>query len=304
MSATTDQIARPDDRGERARALVRHAQQRLQSLGYNLGKLGVDGELYVHEDGSPGFTAKAILDFREAHSLGNQVQVDPDLLTALDDAVKRENETPVDSPANFDATVLSHFATDPGPRDRHPILRGEHGIWSAPGLVRFQSKADIDSDGTSATLTRAQLKHADPDWQDDTALHWPTRWKNADGEWVACCDSYAFHGFVLPPEVSKQYGIRLGDCGIACYGNKIAACQFADVGPHGKLGEFFVALAAAVGLDHNPRIGNDAGKYDDNGKLLAPPVDWLVFPGSGDGHAWDAAKQLATARTCVERMLA
>ena len=49
---------------------------------------------------------------------------------------------------------------------------------------------------------------------------------------------------------------------------------FADVGPHGKIGEGSIALARALGLDDNPRRGGTGN----------PGIAYLVFPRSGLGQ--------------------
>jgi hypothetical protein len=48
---------------------------------------------------------------------------------------------------------------------------------------------------------------------------------------------------------------------------------FADVGPHGKIGEGSVALARALGLNDDPRHGGTGN----------PDIAYLVFPRSGLG---------------------
>jgi len=80
---------------------------------------------------------------------------------------------------------------------------------------------------------------------------------------------------VLPPEFMAQFGITLGDLALVTNlkNGKSSFAIFADVGPHGKIGEGSIALAHALGLDDNPRHG---GTGD-------PSIAYLVFPKSGLG---------------------
>jgi hypothetical protein len=67
---------------------------------------------------------------------------------------------------------------------------------------------------------------------------------------------------VLPPEFMKQFGVALGDLAVVTNqrNGKTAFAIFADVGPHGKIGEGSVALARALGLNDDPRYGG-TGNY-------------------------------------------
>ncbi len=79
---------------------------------------------------------------------------------------------------------------------------------------------------------------------------------------------------VLPLEVARRFGIRLGDFAVVSNqsNGRFAYAIYADVGPAEKLGEGSMALAKALGLPSNPR----AGGAEDG-------VRFLVFPGSGHG---------------------
>jgi len=80
---------------------------------------------------------------------------------------------------------------------------------------------------------------------------------------------------VLPPEFIKQFGVSLGDLALVTNqrNGKTSFAIFADVGPHGKIGEGSVALARALGLNDDPRYG---GIGDSS-------IAYLVFPKSGLG---------------------
>jgi hypothetical protein len=80
---------------------------------------------------------------------------------------------------------------------------------------------------------------------------------------------------VLPPEFMKQFGAALGDLAVVTNqrNGKSSFAIFADVGPHGKIGEGSVALARALGLNGDPRYGGTGN----------PDIAYLVFPQSGLG---------------------
>jgi len=80
---------------------------------------------------------------------------------------------------------------------------------------------------------------------------------------------------VLPPEFMRQFGVALGDLAVVTNqkNGRSSFAIFADVGPHGKIGEGSVALARALGLNDDPRYGGTGNSS----------ITYLVFPGSGLG---------------------
>ena len=80
---------------------------------------------------------------------------------------------------------------------------------------------------------------------------------------------------VLPPEFMKQFGVALGDVAMVTNrrNGKTSFAIFADIGPHGKIGEGSVALAHALGVNDDPRYGG-TGNFS---------IAYLVFPKSGLG---------------------
>jgi hypothetical protein len=80
---------------------------------------------------------------------------------------------------------------------------------------------------------------------------------------------------VLPPEFMKQFGVELGDLAMVTNqrNGKTSFAIFADIGPHGKIGEGSVALAHALGINDDPRYGG-TGNFS---------IAYLVFPKSGLG---------------------
>ncbi|HEY2114641.1 MAG TPA: glycoside hydrolase family 75 protein [Candidatus Angelobacter sp.] len=105
-----------------------------------------------------------------------------------------------------------------------------------------------------------------------TSLHNAAGSPTAPGTYV---DARKVPYIVLPPEFMKQFGVALGDLAMVTNrrNGKTSFAIFADVGPHGKIGEGSVALARALGLNDDPRYGG-AGNSS---------IAYLVFPKSGLG---------------------
>jgi hypothetical protein len=128
------------------------------------------------------------------------------------------------------------------------------------GQIYFDSKLDLDSDGSP-------FAKQDRTGQAETSLRYP------GGRSV---DANAVPYFVLPGGFYAQHGVRLGDVATILNKGMMAFAVFADVGPHGKIGEGSIALHRALGHEtiHN-------GKLRDVG--IDRGVVTIVFPGSGDG---------------------
>jgi hypothetical protein len=73
----------------------------------------------------------------------------------------------------------------------------------------------------------------------------------------------------------NQFGVALGDLSAVTNrrNGKTSFAIFADVGPHGKIGEGSVALARALGINDDPRYGGTGSSS----------IAYLVFPKSGLG---------------------
>lgn len=127
------------------------------------------------------------------------------------------------------------------------------------GSVYFRAGMAIDADGSP------RARQIDPDGQSNTSL----RHRNG-----APVNAETTKYFVLPLEKYQQYGVRLGDIAAVRYGDNVRFAVFADVGPHQKLGEGSMALAASLGINSNPRRGG----------TQRPEVEYIVFPGSGNGR--------------------
>lgn len=127
------------------------------------------------------------------------------------------------------------------------------------GTVYFRAGMAIDADGSP------RATQIDPTGQSRTSL----RYKGG-----ASVNAEQTNYFVLPLERYQQYGVRLGDIAAVRYGDQVRFAVFADVGPRQKLGEGSMALAASLGVNPNPRTGG----------THKPVVEYIVFPGSGNGR--------------------
>jgi len=105
-----------------------------------------------------------------------------------------------------------------------------------------------------------------------TSLHNAAGNPTAPGTYV---DARKIPYIVLPPEFTQQFGVALGDLAMVTNrkNGKSSFAIFADVGPHGKIGEGSVALARALGLNDDPRYGGTGNSS----------IAYLVFPKSGLG---------------------
>lgn len=121
--------------------------------------------------------------------------------------------------------------------------------------LTFLAGMMIDDDGSGPSL-------GDPDYQNDTSLHWNGRPLNAEEDkWI-----------VLPPEIIRSVkGIVLG-CQAQVMNATNGLTSYAvvgDVGPHGKLGEGSIALANALQIPSDPL----------NGGIERRVIRYSVFPG-------------------------
>ena len=105
-----------------------------------------------------------------------------------------------------------------------------------------------------------------------TSLHNAAGSPTVPGTYV---DARKIPYIVLPPEFMMQFGVSLGDLAVVTNqsNGKTSFAIFADVGPHGKIGEGSVALARALGLNDDPRYGGTGNSS----------IAYLVFPKSGLG---------------------
>jgi hypothetical protein len=122
----------------------------------------------------------------------------------------------------------------------------------------FVSKMTIDTDGAGDAW-----KH-DPAGQPETSLRYPDQ---------SSLDPSKIPYFVLPLGLAERHpGVRLGDVAAVIYKGRVAYAIYGDEGPPQKIGEGSIALARELGIDADPVVGGaDEG------------VEFVVFPGSGDG---------------------
>lgn len=72
---------------------------------------------------------------------------------------------------------------------------------------------------------------------------------------------------VVPPDLTGQRGVHMGDVAMVMYKGTSCGALVADVGPRGKYGEGSMALARLVGIPDSPRHGG-----------VADGVTFLVWP--------------------------
>ena len=126
----------------------------------------------------------------------------------------------------------------------------------------FKAGAAIDVDGSGPS-------HGDPYKQWQTSL-------NLKGGGYPNADKVPY--FVLPPQVAKQYGAKVGDLGLIRRGDQVIPAVFADVGPKKKIGELSRYAAQQLGIPASPISGGT-----DKG------VEYMVFPGSRGANRPTAA---------------
>lgn len=110
---------------------------------------------------------------------------------------------------------------------------------SPDGPCHVVADADVDVDGSGDP-------HGDPDFQNDTTLHFEGKPLNSDvDKWI-----------VLPmPVIRAVKGIVLGCQATVHYKGKSCDAVVGDVGPSRKIGEISRAVAFALGINPSPTIG-------------------------------------------------
>lgn len=110
---------------------------------------------------------------------------------------------------------------------------------SENGPCHAMADADIDVDGSGDP-------HGDPDFQNDTTLHYEGKALNSDvDKWM-----------VLPePCIAAVEGVVLGCQATVHYRGKSCSAVVGDVGPSRKIGEISRAVAFALGINPSPTIG-------------------------------------------------
>jgi hypothetical protein len=193
---------------------------------------------------------------------------------------------------------------DGAPNAYGPQNRGLDFTANAVRADRFVSVA-LNPDGNPVIQRSGRFKGF---YVSTTSLHNAAGSPTAPSTYV---DARKIPYIVLPPEFMKQFGVVLGDLAVVTNqrNGKTSFAIFADVGPHGKIGEGSVALARALGLNDDPRYGGTS----------TSSIAYLVFPKSGLGpgklrsareirssalqvfRRWGGARRL---RACSNRELA
>jgi Fungal chitosanase of glycosyl hydrolase group 75 len=137
-------------------------------------------------------------------------------------------------------------------------------------VLFYESKLAVDGDGSGGQ------QEGDSDYQTDTSLH------DLNGN---ALNSLQYPFMVLPqspqPPQSpasrlEDFGVRLGDVGIAFWQKAYVPFVYGDIGPHGKIGEGSSFVASNLGLNPSPAVGGIS--YGE----IPPGVIHLVFPGTTD----------------------
>jgi hypothetical protein len=157
---------------------------------------------------------------------------------------------------------------------------GHFFTFDAPAPALFaMTRCNVDTDGP---LENSQV---DPCWQPGTSL------SDAQGRPVS---SKLFPGVVMPPEL-RDYGVRMGDFGIAEWNGTLVSFQFYDGGPHDQFCECSLFLTRQLGItppdqsDHSAAVaGNDVAD-----------LCLLAFPGSGPDYALEVGQVAQAARVWV-----
>ncbi|MCE7874522.1 hypothetical protein DYH09_29715 [bacterium CPR1] len=122
------------------------------------------------------------------------------------------------------------------------------------GSYSFKAGATIDVDGSGP-------KYGDPHAQSQTSLSLKGNPKYPNADKVPY--------YVLPPQVAKKMGAKVGDLGMISYKGKSIAAVFADVGPRNRIGELSRNAALQLGIPASPTTGG-----------VPSGVEYRVFPGS------------------------
>jgi hypothetical protein len=123
-------------------------------------------------------------------------------------------------------------------------LENENVVQRNDGTLSFISKMAVESDGSGDS-------HGDPDYQNDTSLHWNGEALNAD------IDKF----IAVPPQIIR--GVKPVVLGSQVYvlnlrNGRFSEAVVGDEGPPDKIGEGSCALASAMGLDPSPTDGGES----------------------------------------------
>jgi hypothetical protein len=147
------------------------------------------------------------------------------------------------------------FKTDDEPSAPANIPICEHG-----DLVYWRADFDVDCDGV---VTKACNARTDPAFQSQTAAV-TSQGKFLDAESLP---------YVVVPQASPAFdftraGLELGSVVMVVYRERVAFAIIGDTGPANIIGEGSYALARALGINPDPRVGG-----------TSEPVLYVAFKG-------------------------
>jgi hypothetical protein len=166
------------------------------------------------------------------------------------------------------------------PVDWRGLPSGHFFTFAQPTPALFaMTRCNVDTDGP---LENSQV---DPCWQPGTSLSDPA------GQPVS---SKLFPGVVMPPEL-RDFGVRLGDFGVAEWNGTLVPFQFYDGGPHDQFCECSLYLTRQLGITPPDQSDHSAAVFGNDVSDLC----LLAFPGSGPAYALDVGLVAEAARMWV-----
>lgn len=175
-----------------------------------------------------------------------------------------------------------------GPYMDGPGQPNDVNICGFMGAVAWTSDLDVDCDGKQTAQCNVQT---DPNFMNQTAAN------DSQGNPL---DAAALP-YVVLPGVSTRWDYRASGLGMrsviaVIYADQVVYGAAGDVGPTAYIGEASYAMAAALGIDPNPRTGGTSG-----------PVTYIAFTGMEsrvtpiEDHAAATALGIARAKLLLGR---
>ena len=204
--------------------------------------------------------------------------------------------------APFFFTSPLHVDADGAPKAYHPPTPS-HRSGSPPGLDRLANAGSpgnwfgIVTDRHGNPVVQGQSDPAPGFYVSQTALVYRERPGRTDPRRYV--DATRVPYVVLPPQVRRSTGVRLGDFAFVWNrrNGKTAHAIFADIGPTDEIGEGSIALARALGMPSDPKAGGQAGDvvsvvFPRSGNQNGRPRDEIVAGARAALRAWGGLRRL------------